>query len=136
MPGIRLGPSRHALRVGAVSCSRRVAGCLPGHRGMPLSPFSPVGAAAAGGMIVTPGPDLLAGRHVAVAAGPLACGGMRRGHETLRAGMQNLVCHLSITVRFPPDGDKPRVMDTLGPVTNGAGNTSGGAAPSTPGGRS
>ena len=44
-------------------------------------------------MIVTPGPDLLAGRHVAVAAGSLACGGMRCGHETLRAGMQNLVCN-------------------------------------------
>jgi hypothetical protein len=56
---------------------------------MPLPPFSPIGAAAAQVMIVThAGPDLLAGRHVVIAAGPLACGGMRFDHETLRIGMQ------------------------------------------------
>jgi hypothetical protein len=61
-------------------------------------------------MIVThAGPDLLAGRHVVIAAGPLACGGMRCDHETLRMGMQNLFCHLSITVSFSPDGQHVRL---------------------------
>ena len=92
-------------------------------------------------------PDLLAGRHVVIAAGRLpaaerlATTRPPRGHAKpflppqhhgrLPVGWR--ACAAECPRSHAVDADKPRVMDTVGPVTNGAEDTSGGVAPSTPG---
>ena len=85
----------------------RAPPCTSTHPGQPQYPhlLQAVDHYCGRVMIVMPGPDLLAGRHVITAAGPLACGGMHRDHEAPLRGYAKLFCHRSITVGFPPHGE-------------------------------
>jgi len=133
-------PRRHRVLSAAGSRAFRVIG----HAAVAVSP---IGAAAAQAMTVTPDPDLLAGRHVVIAAGRLpaaerlATTRPPRGHPKPFLPPQHYgrppvgwrACAAECSRSHAVDADKPRVMDTVGPVTNGAEDTSGGVAPSTRG---